>query len=131
MLALLGGEVDLLSSGFGETRAFLDSDDVRVLGLTAAERLATYPDLPTLRELGQDVVITNWRGVFGPPGLTPEATQRWIALCDQLVASAAWRAAIARNGWVDEYTPGAAFTAYLDAQERQLKDTLTRMGFLR
>lgn len=131
MLALLGGEVDLLSSGFGETLPFLRSGDVRVLAVTAPERLVGHPEVPTLRESGTDVILTNWRGVFGPPGLDPERTARWIAMTDALVGSDAWRRTLARHGWVDQYLTGADFGAYLDAQEAQLRTTLTALGFLR
>ena len=131
MLALLGGEVDVLSSGFGETMPFLTSGDVRVLAVTAGQRLAAHPGIPTLVDEGIAVTLTNWRGVFGPPGLSPQETLAQIARIESMVRTDAWRETLARNGWVDLYTPGAQFTAYLDAQEAQLQQTLSDLGFLR
>ncbi len=131
MLALLGGEVDMLSSGFGETMPFLTSGDVRVLAVTAPERLATHSDIPTLAEGGVDVILTNWRGVFGPPGLGRAETVAQIAMIESMVRTDAWRDTRARYGWVDLYTPGLEFTAYLDAQEAQLRERLSALGVLR
>jgi putative tricarboxylic transport membrane protein len=131
MLALLGAEVDVLSSGFGESLPFLIAGDVRVLAVTAPERLATYPGIPTLVEAGVEVILTNWRGVFGPPGLSSQETAAQIAMMGSMVRTEAWRETLARYGWVDLYKPGLEFTNYLDAQEAQLRETLSALGFLR
>ena len=38
----------------------------------APERVDLLPDVPTLKESGVDVELTNWRGVVAPPGITDE-----------------------------------------------------------
>ena len=52
MLALLGGEVDVLSTGLGETVAAIDGGQARPLAVTTAERVAAIADTPTFAELG-------------------------------------------------------------------------------
>ena len=55
MLALLGGEVDVLSTGLGETVAAIEAGQARPLAVTTAQRVAVIADTPTFAELG-----SNW-----------------------------------------------------------------------
>ena len=129
-LALLGGEVQLLSSGLGETMPFVAAGDVRLLAVTAPTRIPALPDVPTLDELGFPVVFANWRGLFGPPNLAPGDRQGLIERLRTMRASAHWQQALERRGWTGLDADGDAFAAYLAAQESQLAETMRGLGFL-
>ncbi len=130
MLALLGGEVDVLSTGFGETVAFLDAGQARGLAVTAPQRLAAAGDTPTLKELGFDVVFTNWRGLFGPPGMAPDKLARHVARLRAMRESEAWRTVLDARGWTSLTADSDEFSAFLGAQEAQLDVTLRTLGFI-
>ena len=51
IVAVLGDQVDFTNSNFSTVRAYLDSGDLKLLGLAATERLEKYPDVPTLPEI--------------------------------------------------------------------------------
>lgn len=129
-LALLGGEVQLLSSGLGETMPFATAGEVRMLAVTSASRIDALPDVPTLDELGYPVVFANWRGLFGSPALSPDARQRLIGHVAAMRTSEPWREALSRRGWTTLEADGDAFAAYLAAQESQLATTMRNLGFL-
>ena len=131
MLALLGGEVDVLSTGLGETVAFLgpDSGQARALAVTAAERVAASAATPTLIELGFDVAFANWRGLFAPPDLADDALERHLNTLRAMQRSPQWQAVMAKRGWQPLDVDGAAFTAFLDEQEQVLAAILQRLGF--
>lgn len=131
MLALLGGEVDVLSTGLGETVAFLDGGQARALAVTAQERVAASGATPTLVELGFDVAFANWRGLFAPLGLAEAELQRHVAALRSMKRSAHWQDVMAKRGWQPLDLDGAAFTAFLEAQERELAATLRKLGFAR
>ena len=131
MLALLGGEVDVLSTGLGETVAFLDGGQARALAVTAQERVAASGTAPTLVELGFDVAFANWRGLFAPLGLADAELQRHVATLRSMKQSPHWRDVMAKRGWQPLDLDGAAFTAFLEAQERELAATLRKLGFAR
>ena len=131
MLALLGGEVDVLSTGLGETVAFLEAAQARALAVTAANAVPAIGDTPTLKELGFDVVFANWRGVFGPPDMSSEDLQRQAETLRTMAASPPWQAVLAHRGWQPLDADGAAFSAFLERQEAQLKATLDGLGFAR
>ncbi len=131
MLALLGGEVNVLSTGLGETLSYAMSNDVRVLAISAPERVEVLPEAPTLTELGTRLEFANWRGVFAPPGLPAEAVGRYEADLRKALAGEAWQAALALYGWAPLDLYGSEFTEYLEAQETLLRTTLTDLGFIR
>ena len=131
MLALLGGEVDILSTGLGETVAFLDGGQARALAVTAAERVAASGNTPTLIEMGFDVEFANWRGLFAPPGLGDDALERHLAALRAMQRSPEWQAVMAKRGWQALHVDGAEFTTFLDEQEQMLAAILQRLGFVR
>lgn len=130
MLALLGGEVDLLSTGLGETVAFIQAGQVRALAVTAAKRVAAVAETPTFTELGYPLVFANWRGLFGPPAMTAADRQRTVEQLRSMKESAPWQAALKRRGWDSLDADGAEFTNFLASQEAQLAGTMENLGFV-
>ncbi|MYD99464.1 MAG: tripartite tricarboxylate transporter substrate binding protein [Gammaproteobacteria bacterium] len=130
MLALLGGEVDLLSTGLGETMAFIDAGEVRALAVTSSRRVPAIADVPTLTELGHSLVFANWRGFFGPPDMPPETLQQHLERLDAIRGSDAWQKVLERRGWDTLNASGADFAAFLDAQEAKLREIMEPLGFV-
>lgn len=87
-VGLLGNEVQFMFATFSSTVNFSKQGRLRMLGIIAPERNAAYPEAPTMKEQGFDMVVGSWQGVFVPAG-TPrpvvnrlfEATQK--AMKDQ------------------------------------------------
>jgi putative tricarboxylic transport membrane protein len=77
MTGLLSGSVEALSGDFSEMLGFLESGDIRIIGIMAPERLKNFPDIPTAREQGYDVIGANWRGLYMPAGASDEAKEFW------------------------------------------------------
>lgn len=75
--ALLGGQVDALMT-YNTEALDLESEGARVLAVASEERLPEFPEVPTLRESGYDVVEGAWRGVAVPPD-TPQPVVDRIA----------------------------------------------------
>lgn len=130
MLALLGGEVELLSTGLGESMAFLAAGEARALAVTSATRIPALPDVPTLKELGYAVVFANWRGLFGSPTMPPEVRQELVDQLGAMRTSPHWEDVLERRGWTSLEIDADAFSAYLEAQEAQLAATMRNLGFL-
>jgi putative tricarboxylic transport membrane protein len=115
---LLGGHVDVVSASFSEAAAQVEAGRARMLVAASAERIPGKlgSDVPTWRELGIDVTITHWRGVFGPPGMSGEAVRYWDDYFSTLVKSEAWKAALVRIGQEDAYLGADAFAKSLVAE---------------
>ncbi|MEO1090226.1 MAG: tripartite tricarboxylate transporter substrate-binding protein [Pseudomonadota bacterium] len=130
MAGLLTGETQALSTGFSEAVDLASQGEVRVLCVTAAERLADAPDVATCTELGSSAEFVNWRGFFGPPGLSEEQQAAFVAAFEQMYDTPEWEAVRSRNGWVEIFNPGDDFVVFLEAQEGQVGDLMRELGFL-
>ena len=69
--ALLGGHIAVSTSGADEVKQLADAGEVRILAVVSDERVAGFPDVPTIAEAGYpvDAPIYDWRGVAAPKGL--------------------------------------------------------------
>ncbi len=128
MVGLLSGETQLLSTGLSEAIALAEQGEVRILAVTAPERVPSSPTLPTLAEQGVDAVFANWRGFFAAPGLAAERRAAFEKLLVEMYATAEWQRIRGSRGWTDFYLDAAAFTAFLIEQERELAELLAELG---
>ena len=130
MAGLLSGEIQALSTGFSEALELARQGEVRIVAMTAAERIADAPDIPTLREQGVDAVFVNWRGFFGPPGLSDARKRQYISMLGKMYETPEWETVRARNGWVNIYNPDDKFVEFLTGQEQVIGDLMRELGFL-
>lgn len=68
--AVLNGQVEMIADSSIWAQPVL-SGQMRLLSVWSAERVPRFPDAPTLRELGYDMVVTSNYGISGPPGMDP------------------------------------------------------------
>lgn len=66
--ALLGGHVDLVSDSSGWA-PLVDAGKFRLLAIWSERRCERYPQVPTMKEIGYDVVARSHLGVIGPKGI--------------------------------------------------------------
>ncbi len=130
MAGLLAGETQLLSTGLGEALEMSKAEQVRILAVTAPERLKDAPDVPTLVEMGNSTVFANWRGLFGAPGLPADMAKAYADLLGKMYDTPEWETVRSRNGWVNVYKPGDDFYSFLEDQEKQVGNLMRELGFL-
>lgn len=127
LAAVLGGQVTAAVSGYGEFAGQIAAGQLRPLAISAAERMAGI-DAPTLREAGVPMDLANWRAIVAPPGLSDAEQDALVARITRLATSEAWRQAIARNGWDDQFLAGAAFRQFLLAEQARIEAVLRRLA---
>jgi len=130
MAALLSGEIKALSTGFSEAVALAEAGEVKIIGVTSAERNKAMPDAMTLKEQGVDAEFVNWRGFFAAPGLPDDKAQAYRDALAKMYDTEAWEEVRARNGWVNIHNSGEDFGAFLEKQEKQIGDLMKELGFL-
>lgn len=121
--AILGGQVRAGISGWSEFSEQIRAGRVRALATTGERRLD--PNVPTLKESGVDVVLTNWRGVFAAPGINATQRQALVDLMTAVHASDAWKRILAERGWEDAFRTGADLDRFLE-QDRVANETVLR-----
>jgi putative tricarboxylic transport membrane protein len=127
---LLGGHIDLLSTGLGDVRGLVESGDLRVLASTAPTRpdYGVGKDVPTVREQGIPADFSNWRGIFGPPEMPAYAVTFWRDALGKMAKTPEWKKACESNGWVQSYADQPDFVKFLEAQNALSKDILVELG---
>lgn len=127
----MGNQVDVISAEFGTAYDFIQSGDFRPLALSSEERIEKLPDVPTLPELGYDVVVMLPRGVIGAPDMSDEAREYWINAFRELAGTERWQ-----QEYIDRFNLasgdlyGEEFGAYLEEQEKFFQAMLERVGLI-
>jgi len=127
--ALLGGHIDVMMSTTAAPVAQLRSKKVRLLAIAAPKRLhGMLASVPTWRDQGINVVFSNWRGIVGAPGLSPEQTAYWEGVFAKLVEVDHFKADLRRRFWVSNYRNSAGMAEFLKAQQDELRALLGDLG---
>lgn len=128
--ALAGGKLSAAISGISEFKQFVDSGRLRLLAVTSEQRLPNV-NAPTMRESGVDVVIGNWRGVVGPPGMSPGGREKLVAMLDKMHDTKTWKETLGKQGWDDAYLSGEKFGAFLKEENTRVTQVLKDVGLLK
>ncbi|WAC72695.1 tripartite tricarboxylate transporter substrate binding protein [Roseateles sp. SL47] len=127
--AILGGNVTVGGSGFSEFQQYIESGKMRPIAVTSPQRLKGL-DAPTMKELGYNVEIGNWRGVYAPPGLAPAQRQALADLVVKATKSKAWAEALEKNGWTPAVITGKEFEDFVDREFAALRAIMVKSGMV-
>jgi tripartite-type tricarboxylate transporter receptor subunit TctC len=130
MNAILGGHIDLTDSNLTQ-KGKVDAGQLKFLAIASEKRNAEMPDVPTLKELGLDIVYEVVRGLVVPKG-TPEPVRAKLAeACKQATADAAFADAMKLQGTVVAYLDPAPYAAFLDKIDAENKAIMGDLGLLK
>mgnify|MGYP001158386628 FL=1 len=129
LAGLLSGETQILSTGLGEVMGA--RDQVKILGITAPKRVADAPDVPTLKEQGTNAIFVNWRGFFGPPGMSDGERKKIAKMLGDVQKTPEWEAVRKRNAWVNIYNPDKKFVKFLEKQTVEMTGLLKNLGVIK
>jgi putative tricarboxylic transport membrane protein len=123
LAALLGGHVDIMVIEPQEAGEQVRAGKLRVIAQLTSKRLPGYPDAPTLKEAGFDVVPTpQIRAVVAPPAQSPEVSAYWTGVFDKLRQTASWKKYIADNQLEEHFLPGEGLAKSMKEIESQLRE---------
>ena len=128
VLALLGGQVDALSTGPASVLAQIKAGKLRALAHWGDKPLSSMPEVPSLRQSGQPVQFAQWSALF-VPAATPEAiVQKLRAAAKKAAADPAVVQTINRAGSPIEYLDAPEFQTYWDADAKLMTKAVRRIG---
>ncbi len=127
--AILGGNVTIGGSGYSEFAEYITSGKMRALAVTSDTRLKGV-NVPTLKEQGINVVIGNWRGVYGAPGITAPQRKELTDMVLKALKSKAWAEAMEKNNWTPAVLTGAEFEKFVDDDFASLRATMVKSGMV-
>ena len=127
--AILGNNVSIGGSGYSEFAEYISTGKMRALAVTSDARLPGV-NIPTLKEQGINVVIGNWRGVYGALGITPAQRQELTDMVLKAVKSKSWIEASQKNNWTAAVLTGPAFEKFVDDDFAALRATMVKSGMI-
>jgi len=128
LAGLLSGETQIISTGLGELMGA--RDQVRIIGITAPNRVADAPDAPTLKEQGYDVQFVNWRGFFGPPNMSNKDKKAISTMLGKVMKTSEWEVVRKRNAWVNIYNSDKDFVKFLEKQTVEMTALMKKLGVI-
>lgn len=117
-------------SSWSEFEAQVKAGKLRSICVTAPKKVAEI-DAPSCKEAGVDLVLANWRSIFGPPGLSDAQKKAQLASVDKAVKSAAWKETLKQKNWDDQYLAGDAFAKFLKEDEARVTAILKSIGLVK
>ena len=124
---LISGGIEIVSCSLPEGRALLEGGEVRALTVMAPERLALFPDVPTLRELGYDWSLGAWRGIALPGGTPPEIVSKVTEVVAAVAGGEKFQTFIHESGYGVAFEDAATFAKTLETDDRVFGELLGRI----
>ncbi|BCL17948.1 tripartite tricarboxylate transporter substrate binding protein [Micromonospora sagamiensis] len=94
----VSGEVQAVMAGVSESATAARDGRLRVLAVLAPERVTSLPDVPTAKELGQDVVIGGWGLIGAPAGLPADVKEKLAAAVQKAASSTTFKDVMTKAG---------------------------------
>jgi putative tricarboxylic transport membrane protein len=122
---IAGGHVTAGIAGLGEFAEHIKSGRMRALAVSSPAKLE---GIPSLKEQGVDVVLGNWRGVFGAPAITPAQRDALVSAVKTATETPSWKEACAKLGWDSVFLPGDQYKAFVEEDTKRIAGILESLG---
>jgi len=130
MNAILGGHIDLTDSNLTQ-KGKVDAGQLKFLGIATEKRLADAPNVPTLKELGVNVVYAVTRGLVAPKGTPGDVIAKLEAACTKATSEPKFAEDMAKQGTFVRFMDRKAYAEFFK-QNDELNKTLARdLGLLK
>ena len=128
VLALLGGQVDALSTGPASVLAHITAGKVRALAHWGDKPLASLPSVPSLKGAGYPAQFAQWSALFVPAGTPDAVVQKLRAAARKAAADPQVVATISKAGSPIEYLDAPEFQTYWDADAKVMTEAVRKIG---
>jgi putative tricarboxylic transport membrane protein len=104
-----------------------------VLAVAAPQRVGgNMANVPTMREQGVPATgISNWRGIFGPKGITPAQVAYWEEALGKAVATEEWKKQLDDNNLVSRFLRSKEFAKYLQEEYSDTRSVMSDIGLIK
>ena len=126
--ALLGGQIDALASGPSAAIGQIKAGKMRALAVWGDKRLASLPDVPSMKELGYDATFYIWSGLFAPAATPSPILMTLRDAARRTAEDPEFKEAMAKVETPIAYLDAPAFKTFLDKDAARLKVAVERIG---
>ena len=128
IVGLLGGQVDALATGPASIVQQIKAGKVRALAQWGNERLVALPDVPSLKETGNNVEYAQWSGLFVPAATPEPVVQRLREAARAAANDERVKQVLLTAGSPVQYLDAPEFQRYVDADAAKMADVVKRIG---
>jgi len=125
--AILGNQVTAGISGYSEFEDQIKAGRMIPLAVSGNIRIPGV-NVPTMRELGLNVAVANWRGVFAAPGVTTAQRDKLFELMSKLNQSAAWQQELVTRKWTGVFLAELPFEREINKDITETEAVLKDLG---
>lgn len=126
---MVAGGFDAVPSSVPEAGSLIESGLVRGLAVFGAERLAAFPEIPSLKEeTGLDLELGAWRGLVAPAGLPEDIAAKVETALETVYNSPEFQEAMNSRGFGLRWRNAADFETYMLEQEISVRDLVRVLG---
>ena len=126
--SLMGGKIDASSQHPAEVLSQVKAGEVRILAVSSEKRINLWPDVPTMKELGVNVVFDQWRGCATPKGAPAAVIEKMSALVKKAVESKEWVDFTASVGSTPLYRDPVSFGKFVAEMDKVTKEIAESAG---
>jgi len=129
LTALLGGHIHLVTSAVATAIGQMRDGKAKIISVSSPQRMGgDLAQVPTLREQGYDVSLSNWRAIIGPKGLTAAQIGYWEGVLGKVVATAEWKTTLEQQFWDGNFLRSSEFAKYMDNEYAQTRPVMLELG---
>lgn len=128
LTAVAGGHVDVTATNPGNVKPFIASGKVRVLAVSSGQRLEDFPEVPTYKERGWDVVRYQWRGIMTKAGTPKPVVDRLVAAIQKAQQTAEWKSYLRQVTQLDGFQGPDAFRIQLVQDMQEMEGVKKKLG---
>jgi tripartite-type tricarboxylate transporter receptor subunit TctC len=128
VVALLGGQVDAVSSGPATVLQQVKAGKLRILGHWGTTQLAALPDAPSLKDAGYSAEYAQWSGLFIPATVPEPIAQRLRAAAKAAALDTKVKDVILNAGSPVQYQDTPDFEKYVQADAARMSAVVKRIG---
>jgi putative tricarboxylic transport membrane protein len=132
MTAMLGGHVDVVVAPAATLLPQLQQGALRMIAITAPKRQeGALTAVPTWREQGVDVVLSNWRVILAPRGAGAQQTSYWENVLARIVETGEWKKMLEQDVVTANFLRSAETRRFLNEEYEELKGLLNALGLVK
>jgi tripartite-type tricarboxylate transporter receptor subunit TctC len=130
LTAIAGGHIDAAATNPGNVKPMIDAGKVRVLAVSSEKRLEDFPDVPTYKEKGWDVVRYQWRGIMAKTGTPKPIVDRLSSAIQKAQQTQEWKTYLTRVSQLDGFQGPDAFRTQLAQDIKETEAVKKKLGLL-
>ena len=130
MINVLNGTLQIGVGEVQEIQSQIEAGELRLLATFSDKRLDAFPDLPTVKESGYDVVVRKFRGLAGPKGLPADVIAAWDAATLKVLADPKYKEAYEGANLRAEFMPHADYVKFIETFGTETGDFLKKTGVI-